>query len=130
MVPPTFVSLTRLHQDAHRHRLRGGRRCGPLLFSLLTACEETPATVLPICAADANSSATYPPLPLRAPPAAVTTGTVPHRQIDPEVNLPLIAELERRAFAPNPGAGRTEHHCDGRNSDLDSSGGRHRATRV
>lgn len=38
------------------------------------------------------------PIPLRAPPAAVTTGEVPHRQIDPQVNQLAIAELQGRVL--------------------------------
>ena len=50
------------------------------------------------CAADAAGSTVVRPIPQRAPPAAVTTGEVPHRQIDPEINPLAIAELHGRVL--------------------------------
>ncbi|MGI9626435.1 MAG: luciferase family protein, partial [Longimicrobiales bacterium] len=50
------------------------------------------------CVPDPDGSAALQPLPLRAPPAAVTTGSVPHRQIDPEISQVAIAELHGRVL--------------------------------
>lgn len=49
--------------------------------------------------ASGESSLAFADLPLRAGPPAVTTGTVPHQQINPDVIPEVIDEMGRRIFA-------------------------------
>ena len=51
------------------------------------------------CAPDESPFA-FPDLPLRAGPPAVTTGSVPHQQINPDVIPEVIDEMGGRIFAP------------------------------
>lgn len=44
-------------------------------------------------------AAAFPDMPLRAGPPAVTTGSVPHRQIDPDVVPEVIDDMSARIFA-------------------------------
>lgn len=50
------------------------------------------------CSPDPEGVVDAGPIPERAPPAAVTTGEVPHRQMDPQVNQLAIAELQARVL--------------------------------
>ena len=52
------------------------------------ACEQSP-----------GAPSLLPDLPVRAGPPAVTTGEVPHQQIDPEIIPEVIAELHSRVFS-------------------------------
>ena len=45
------------------------------------------------------SPPSFPALPARLPPPAVTTGAVPHQQIDPDVFPELIASMSGQIFA-------------------------------
>ena len=75
----------------------------PLLFAVLSACGDTTDGIGVVedvvCAPDPGGSIAFPSLPVRAPPPAVTTGSVPHRQIDPIIIPSVIAELHERVFA-------------------------------
>jgi len=51
-----------------------------------------------LCAPDPSGSIPFPPIPVRAPPPGVTTGTVPHRQINTVVIPSVIADLHERVF--------------------------------
>ncbi|MGI9626436.1 MAG: luciferase family protein [Longimicrobiales bacterium] len=72
-----------------------------LLVAVPVACGDStdpvPGDVV-LCSPDPSGSAVFEPLPDRAPPAAVTTGTVPHRQIDPDIIPEVITELHERVF--------------------------------
>ena len=74
----------------------------PLLAFVLSACGDNPQAIsiseTVLCPADPSSSLVFPPLPARAPPAAVTTGRVPHRQVNPLVSPAAIVELHERVF--------------------------------
>ena len=74
---------------------------GPLLVILLSACGETTDAigVSEDVLCTPGRSGSFPSLPVRAPPAAVTTGSVPHRQLDPLITPSIIAELHNRVFA-------------------------------
>ncbi len=51
------------------------------------------------CAPNPAAPSFFPDLPAREGPPAVTTGEVPHQQIDPEIIPEVIAELHSRIFA-------------------------------
>jgi len=71
-------------------------------MGMLSACgdgaESTGVGEDPLCLAAPSDTIVYSPLPERAPPAGVTTGSSPHRQINPLVSPSHIAELHERVF--------------------------------
>lgn len=73
-----------------------------LLAPALVACGGVnPAVNAPepvACAPDPSGSVALQPTPLREQPPAVTTGSVPHRQIEPEINQIANAELQARVL--------------------------------
>ncbi len=77
-----------------------------VLASLLGAgaCGDTVAPGIidesePVPCAPSESSGAFPDLPLRPGPPAVTTGSVPHQQIAPDIVPEVIAEMAGRIFA-------------------------------
>lgn len=66
--------------------------CGDELAPV--AEDETEAVA---CEAE-GASAVFPALPIRPGPSAVTTGTVPHQQLNPDSNPDAIAELHAQVF--------------------------------
>lgn len=75
----------------------------PVLLTVLSACGDATEGIgvsedVP-CIPDPDGSMALPSLPVRAPPPAVTTGSVPHRQLDPIISPTVIAELHERVFA-------------------------------
>lgn len=73
----------------------------PLLVAMPAACGDSTDPVIGdavLCSLDPSGSIAFEPLPNRAPPAAVTTGTVPHRQVNPDIIPEVIAELRERVF--------------------------------
>lgn len=72
----------------------------PLLVSMAACGDSTDPVDNPaaICSPDPSGSLVFEPLPDRAPPPAVTTGSVPHRQIDPDIIPEVIADLRERVF--------------------------------
>jgi len=82
--------------------VRHAAAVGALLIPLLLACGEPgPAFAeadAVLCEPDPSGSVVFQPLPMRAPPPAVTTGSVPHRQIDPDIIPAVIEELHARVF--------------------------------
>ena len=67
-----------------------------LLIGCATAAPEQALEEPSVCAPALSASSFDAPIPPRVPPAAVTTGSVPHRQIDPVVDQIAIAELHGR----------------------------------
>ncbi len=77
-----------------------------VLASLLGAgaCGDTVAPGIidesePVPCAPSESSVAFPDVPLRPGPPAVTTGSVPHQQIAPDIVPEVIAEMAGRIFA-------------------------------
>ena len=74
-----------------------------LLAILMSACGDATEGVSVSedvrCTPDPSGPAAFPSLPVRAPPPAVTTGSVPHRQLDPLIIPEVIAEVHERVFA-------------------------------
>lgn len=74
-----------------------------LLLTVLAACGDTADGIgisqdIP-CEPAPSDSIAFPTLARRAPPPAVTTGSVPHQQIDPIIIPAVIEELHDRVFA-------------------------------
>lgn len=85
-----------------------GRRArdGTIALAFLIAswaCADTVTSrfeeVEAIPCAPAENPLAFPDLPLRGPPAAVTTGRVPHQQINPDIFPDVITVMGRRIFA-------------------------------
>jgi len=72
----------------------------PLLIMLLSGCGDTAngVGVSEAVLCTPGRSGSFPSLPVRALPPAVTTGSVPHRQLDPLIIPSVIAELHERVF--------------------------------
>ena len=51
------------------------------------------------CEPGRESLGSFPSLPLRAPPEAITTGEVPHFQLNPDTSPEVIAELFEQVFS-------------------------------